>query len=227
LQKQAGVSDATVNLMMGNATVTFDPAVVSAEALVTAIRDTGYGAEIPVEERSAFEEQEARDAATAAEFEELRLKAIVSGAIGAAAMAAMPWMHHYPWAPWALLVLTTGVMLTAGRHFYTRAWSSFRHHSAGHEHADLGGHRSGVPLLGDRDGVAGVLHLARRGRRRLLRSRHPHHGVHPHGERVRGAGQAQHGRRAPGARAPATQDGARGAQRRGARRRSSGVEGEW
>ena len=130
LQKQAGVSDATVNLMMGNATVTFDPAVVSAEALVTAIRDTGYGAEIPVEERSAFEEQEARDAATAAEFEELRLKAIVSGAIGAAAMAAMPWMHHYPWAPWALLVLTTGVMLTAGRHFYTRAWSALRHGSA-------------------------------------------------------------------------------------------------
>ena len=130
LQKQAGVSDATVNLMMGNATVTFDPAVVSAEALVTAIRDTGYGAEIPVEERNAFEEQEARDAATAAEFEELRLKAMASGAIGAAAMAAMPWMHHYPWAPWALLVLTTGVMLTAGRHFYTRAWSALRHGSA-------------------------------------------------------------------------------------------------
>ncbi len=130
LQKQPGVQDATVNLMMGNATVTYDPSAVSPDALVTAIRDTGYGAEIPAAERTAFEEQEARDAATAEEFKELRLKAIVSGIIGLAAMAAMPWMHHYPWAPWVLLVLTTGVMLSAGRHFYTRAWSSFRHHSA-------------------------------------------------------------------------------------------------
>jgi Cu+-exporting ATPase len=130
LQKQPGVQDATVNLMMGNATVTYDPSAVSPDALVTAIRDTGYGAEIPATERTAFEEQEARDAATAEEFKELRLKAIVSGVIGLAAMAAMPWMHHYPWAPWVLLVLTTAVMLSAGRHFYTRAWSSFRHHSA-------------------------------------------------------------------------------------------------
>lgn len=130
LQKQAGVSDATVNLMMGNATVTFDPEAVSPDALVAAIRDTGYGAELPQDDRSAFEEQEARDAATAEEFKELRLKAAVSGAIGAAAMLAMPWMHHYPWAPWLLLVLTSGVMLSAGRHFYVRAWSALRHGSA-------------------------------------------------------------------------------------------------
>ena len=130
LQKQPGVSDATVNLMMGNATVTYDPATVSPEALVAAIRDTGYGAEIPSADRSAFEEQEARDSATAEEFKELRLKAIASGVIGLGAMAAMPWTHHYPWAPWALLVLTTGVMLTAGRHFYTRAWSALRHRAA-------------------------------------------------------------------------------------------------
>ena len=130
LQKQPGVQDATVNLMMGNATITYDPAAVSAEALVTAIRDTGYGAEIPAQERSAFEEQEARDAATAEEFKELRLKAIVSGVIGAGAMAAMPWMHHYPWASWLLLVLTSLVMVTAGRHFYVRAWRAFTHHSA-------------------------------------------------------------------------------------------------
>ena len=127
LQKQSGVSDATVNLMMANATISFDPAVVSAERLVEAIRGAGYGAEIPAVEQSAFEEQEARDVATAREFGELRTKAITSGLIGAAAMAAMPWMHHYAWAPWALLVVTTGVMLTAGAHFYRRAWAGIRH----------------------------------------------------------------------------------------------------
>ncbi len=130
LQKQPGVLDATVNLLMGTATVTYAPTAISVESLVASIRDTGYGAEIPAEERSAFEEQEARDAKTAEEFTELRLKAIMSGAIGVGAMLAMPMMHHSAWASWALLVITTGVMLSAGRHFYTRAWSALRHGSA-------------------------------------------------------------------------------------------------
>ena len=93
LARTPGVQDATVNLMMGNATVAYDPAAVTAERLVEVVRDTGYGAELPREERSAFEEQEARDAAQAEEFRELRRKAIVSGAAGAVAMiASMPLM---------------------------------------------------------------------------------------------------------------------------------------
>ena len=130
LQQQSGVRDATVNLMMGTATVTYDPATVSPATLAAAIRETGYGAEIPAVERSAFEEQEARDAATAAEFVELRRKAIVSGAIGLGTMAVMPWIHRFHWVPWVLLALTAGVMLSTGRHFYVRAWAAFRHHSA-------------------------------------------------------------------------------------------------
>src|SRR5688572_21878929 len=46
LQRQAGVADASVNLMMHTATVTFDPAAVSPSRLVDAIRETGYGAEL-------------------------------------------------------------------------------------------------------------------------------------------------------------------------------------
>ena len=130
LQQQPGVSDATVNLMMGNATVTYDPAAVAPSALVAAIRETGYGAELPSPEQDAFKEQEARDHATAEEFRTLRMKAIVSGAIGVVAMGVMPLMHRFPWMPWLLLVATVGVMVTAGRHFYVRAWSAFRHHSA-------------------------------------------------------------------------------------------------
>ena len=81
LGKVAGVSDASVNLMMGNATVSYDPASTSPDALVDAIRATGYGAELPVADRSAFEEQEARDAAQQEEFTELRRKAIEEGMI--------------------------------------------------------------------------------------------------------------------------------------------------
>src|SRR5687767_8240912 len=61
LQKQPGVADANVNLMMKSATVTFDRAAVSPEGLVEAIRQTGYGAELANPDQTAFEEQAARD----------------------------------------------------------------------------------------------------------------------------------------------------------------------
>src|SRR3954452_3584776 len=93
LQRQPGVLDAAVNLMMKNAAVTYDPAVTRPEALVAAIRDTGYEAEIPRPEQTAFEEQEARDRANEEEFRGLRRKALFSGAVGVLAMIlSMPLM---------------------------------------------------------------------------------------------------------------------------------------
>jgi len=93
LAKTAGVSDATVNLMMGNATVAYDPATVNPAVLVETIRSAGYGAELPVADRSAFEEQAAHDEAQAEEFRDLRVKAIVSGVAGVIAMiVSMPLM---------------------------------------------------------------------------------------------------------------------------------------
>lgn len=166
LAKQPGVADANVNLMMKTATVRFDPAVVTPERLVDTIRDTGYGADLASPDQTAFEEQEARDRAAVAEFQELRIKAIVSGIAGVIAMlvsmalmsgthahggivadpfmrwamqsltpplrAVAPWLYAIP-APvisWGLLVMTVATMAWAGRHFYTRAWAAFRHHSA-------------------------------------------------------------------------------------------------
>ncbi|HKV10061.1 MAG TPA: heavy metal translocating P-type ATPase, partial [Thermoanaerobaculia bacterium] len=165
LQRQPGVLDASVNLMLKNAAVTYDPAATNPEALVEAIRDTGYEAALPRPEQTAFAEQEERDRAQEEEFRELRGKAVVSGILGALAMlVSMPLMvaeaHHGPvadpfmrWAmesltpvlrsvlPWlyridprvlsfSLLGITVLVMAWAGRHFYVRAWSGFRHHSA-------------------------------------------------------------------------------------------------
>ncbi len=93
LQKQSGVADASVNLMMQNATVTYNPQAVSPQQLVEAIRDSGYGAALASPDQTAFEEQEARDAATAAEYRTLRTKAIVSVIIGIVAMVlSMPLM---------------------------------------------------------------------------------------------------------------------------------------
>ena len=129
LARTPGVVDASVNLMMGNATVAYDPAAVNPVALVDAIRDTGYGAELPVTSRSAFEEEAARDEAIDLEFHALRRKAVVSAIIGALVMVlGMAFMG--PAMQLVSLALSLFVMAWAGGEFHARAWSAFRHHSA-------------------------------------------------------------------------------------------------
>ncbi len=164
LEQTPGVLDAAVNLMTGTATVTYDPATISPDALVGTVRDTGYGAELPVASRTAAEEQVAHDIAQEGEYQELRRKAVFTlGAALVSMILSMPLMtgHRHgaaadPFmqlvmrhvsppleaaAPWlyalsrevlvgALFALTLGVLLWSGRHFYTRAWAAFRHHSA-------------------------------------------------------------------------------------------------
>ena len=130
LQREAGVSDAAVNLMTAIATVTYDPQQVTPTGLVGAIRAAGYGATLSDSAQSAIAEQERRDAETAEEFTAFKRKAITTGVIGGAMMAAMPLMHHLPWANLVQLLITIGVMTTAGRHFYVRAWKGLMHRTA-------------------------------------------------------------------------------------------------
>jgi Cu+-exporting ATPase len=93
LASHAGVQDASVNLMLHNATVTFDPGVTSTAALVDTIRETGYGAEIPIEHSSVLLQQQEHDAEQLREYSQLRLKAVVSLVAGFFAMLlSMPLM---------------------------------------------------------------------------------------------------------------------------------------
>ena len=167
LGKTPGVLDANVNLMTNSATVSFDPQQVDPAALVARIRDTGYGADLPVAGRTAADEQLAQDSARRREYTDLRAKALVAGGGGVVAMVlsmplmaanahlgmggnpdpfmrwtmtvldpamqrAMPWAYAIPASVLSvlLLVLTVGIMGWSGRHFYSRAWQSFRHRSA-------------------------------------------------------------------------------------------------
>jgi Cu+-exporting ATPase len=99
LERTPGVEEASVSLMTNTATVRFDPAQVDVNALVERIRGTGYGAELPVDDRSAVQEQQAQDEARVKELRDLKFKAIVSLVVGAIAMiVSMPLMsanaHH-------------------------------------------------------------------------------------------------------------------------------------
>ena len=90
---EAGVHDAAVNLMMHNATITYDPSIVSPSTLVEKIRTTGYGAELPAANESVLEAQENNDAEQLREYRQLRLKAWVSVLAGLFAMVlSMPLM---------------------------------------------------------------------------------------------------------------------------------------
>ncbi|HYC51830.1 MAG TPA: heavy metal translocating P-type ATPase [Gemmatimonadaceae bacterium] len=130
LQKTAGVRDASVNLMLNNATVTYDEDAVAPAALVESIKSTGYDAELPAADRNAFVEQERQDQAHATELKKLKWKTGVSLAVAAVSMALPMMFMHATWMPWVLFVLTTFVVFGPGRQFYTRAWRAFRHHTA-------------------------------------------------------------------------------------------------
>ncbi|HET7585270.1 MAG TPA: heavy metal translocating P-type ATPase [Gemmatimonadaceae bacterium] len=86
LGRTAGVSTAAVNLMTGDATVVYDPAVVTPERLVDTVRATGYGASLPAPVESQAQADEAREAERVREYRTLRRKAIVSGVIGVVVM---------------------------------------------------------------------------------------------------------------------------------------------
>jgi Cu+-exporting ATPase len=130
LAQQPGVSDASVNLMMETAAVTFDPAIATADQLVHVIRDTGYGAELPADDLSPLEEHEARDRAQQAELGALMRKTIVSGIAVVLAWTASMLAPHSRALPYVLLALAVVVMSWAGRHIYRRAWMALTHHSA-------------------------------------------------------------------------------------------------
>ena len=127
LARTPGVDEATVNLLLHNATVAYDPAETSPEQLVEAIRATGYDAAVPAAPNesgwsAAFAEEEQRERTAAREQRALGVKAIVSLAVGIVLMSAMDHMPAY-----VQLVLTTAVVLWAGRQFYVRAWAAARH----------------------------------------------------------------------------------------------------
>ena len=94
LSRVPGVHDASVNLLMGSATVTFDPFQQSPDALVQVVLDTGYGASLPVANEDVAAQLATHDARVTRDYARLRSHAIASGVAGALAMLlSMPLMR--------------------------------------------------------------------------------------------------------------------------------------
>lgn len=132
LEKTPGVESANVNLMTGLATVAYDAATTSPKRLMDTIRGTGYGAELPVPPGDGSSAITRRDAAAEIEMRDLTGKFVLSAVVAVFAMGFG--MTHAGmtsgWSHYLLLLFTLPVVGWAGRHFYTRAWTAFRHHGA-------------------------------------------------------------------------------------------------
>jgi P-type Cu+ transporter len=130
LAKTPGVVDASVNLLLNNATITYDGQTVRPDALVDAIRATGYTAELPLSDTTPATTDASQDEARAREARELSWKAGLTLVIMAALMAIPMALLNPRVDSWIALLLTLVVVGWSGRHFYTRAWRAFRHHTA-------------------------------------------------------------------------------------------------
>ena len=122
LSAEPGVVDATVNLLTNNAAVRYDPAKVSPENLIEAVRATGYGAELPVEEENLLATDSVQEQAEVREARSLAVKATVSVIAGALAMLLSMLIMEDALVNYVLLALTTGILVWAGRDIYRRAW---------------------------------------------------------------------------------------------------------
>jgi P-type Cu+ transporter len=126
LEQQPGVEKASVNLLMNSATVRYKPEDTSVEALVDAVRETGYGSELPSAVGSLLDDQNKQTADEVREYGQLRLRAVVSLALGAVA-ALLSMLPDATSVRWLLLFLSAFTMLWAGRHFYVKAWAALQH----------------------------------------------------------------------------------------------------
>ncbi|MEQ1896435.1 MAG: heavy metal translocating P-type ATPase [Vicinamibacterales bacterium] len=117
LARQPGVTDASVNLMTGVATVDCDPATVAPATLIEAVEAIGYGAAVPPAEQTAIEAEVRREGRQQDEARALLRRAVVSVTLGGFAMVvSMPLMvpataHEGhaaadPFMRWAMQALT-------------------------------------------------------------------------------------------------------------------------
>ena len=130
LTTEPGVIDASVNLVTKSAAVRYDAGAVTPARLVEAVRATGYEAELPAAGESHSHAVARHEHAEVQETRELTIKAVGSVLVGIVAMGMSMFSMANQGANYALLALTMGILVWAGRDIYRRAWLATRHRSA-------------------------------------------------------------------------------------------------
>jgi Cu+-exporting ATPase len=136
LAKVPGVTTAEVNLAAETATVGYDPAHVTVDALVDAVTTAGYTAtpavpdDRPRHERPAVEDDP--DARREAELARLRHRWQVALGVGLGLMVIMYVPIGLDTMDWLMPIVFVAATITqfwAGRGIYAAAWAAARHHA--------------------------------------------------------------------------------------------------
>lgn len=134
-----GVKDSSVNFGAQQASVTYDPDHVKPADIEAAVADAGYKGQLVQNEVPTLDSYAAERKEQAAENHRLTRKTVFSLIVGGfLVVGSLPmmigisipgfprWLHN----PWLQLVLTTPVMIWAGREFFVNAWKALKHRSA-------------------------------------------------------------------------------------------------
>ena len=132
VQGLPGLVRAAVNLATERLTITYLPGIITPAGIARAVQDAGYRMLVaqdgaaPAEPGAAAEEERRRQVSL------IRLKFIVSLAVGAILMLMMlipeSWLSmQTQW--YIMFALATPVQFWAGRQFYRGAWAALRHHT--------------------------------------------------------------------------------------------------
>ena len=135
LKRTPGVATAEVNFATSRATVTYDPAVTSTNALTTAVHDAGYEANKVTDAEGALGETTEEAHSAREEYEVLKRRVIFAAILTAPLMVLamshgkIPWLD-FPGANFVQFLLATPVVFFAGGRFFRAAARSFAHASA-------------------------------------------------------------------------------------------------
>jgi P-type Cu+ transporter len=134
-----GVVAASVNLATETATVTYDPAEVSAEVLAEAVGRAGYAATPrraahttdlrPTDEEDAVDDLDARRDVEIAHLKRRWQVALVTGLSLMGVMYVPFYIDTMDWLMPLILVIATAVQLWAGADIYRLAWAAARNRS--------------------------------------------------------------------------------------------------
>lgn len=139
IRSVSGVAEVSVNFGAEQASIQYDAKRTNLGQIQQAIVDAGYASRSLQDQEFIADESETEKTARLREFRHLRNKVIVAGAIGAVLvigslpmMLGLPlpfipmWLHN----PWLQLIVSTPVLLWAGREFFINAWKALKRHTA-------------------------------------------------------------------------------------------------
>ncbi len=134
-----GVAEVSVNFGAEQATLEYDSNRTSLEQIQQAIVDAGYSSYSLQDQEFITDETDVEKTARLREFRHLRNKIMIAGVISIVLIVgSLPmmvglsipfipaWFHN----PWLQLILSTPVLVWAGREFFVNAWKALKRHTA-------------------------------------------------------------------------------------------------